>query len=114
MGGGIEQPIGDFAVLFGAMKLRACHKRKAKQRRNQGKAPRPHRSPLHGSLRAVIFTGNWSSRSFKKLKWTRPSDSVETMAGDALPIGSQPAGRITTLRLIPSGPSKNSKPSFSP
>ena len=39
-------------------------------------------------------------------------DTVRVIAGEALPINSHPAGRTTTLRLIPSGRSNTSRPSF--
>src|SRR5215471_10919518 len=98
----IEQPIADLAILFGAMELGQQRYRNTHQKQEL----------LHGSLRAIILTGNWSSRSLRKLRRRRPSESVETMAGEAQPITSHPGGRTTVFRLIPRGRSKMSCPSF--
>src|SRR5438132_11916983 len=103
VGGGFEQPVADLAVLLRAMELR---------NQQRGRDQHQEQKPVfHGSLRATIFTGSRSSRSFKKLTRTRPSVSVETIAGDALPITSHPAGRTTTLPAIPNGRHKMRWPS---
>src|SRR5947207_213233 len=98
VGGGLKQPVADLAVLLGAMELR-------NQQHGRGQH-QEQKSVFHGSLRATIFTGSRSSRSFTKLNRGRPSASVEMIAGDALPITSHPAGSTTTLRLMPSGRKK--------
>src|SRR5215471_7756023 len=106
MRAGIEQPVADLAVLLRPMELR--HQDGGTEQQKQQDA----RPSLHGSLRAVIFTGSWSSRSLTKLTRMRPSESVETMPGEAHPTNSHPAGSTTTLRLMPSGRSKTNWPSF--
>src|SRR5262249_25684153 len=74
--GGVEQPVADLTILIGAMELAECQDGQEQQQAS------------HGSLRAVMRTGSWSSRSLRKLRRTRPSASVETMAGEAEPVSS--------------------------
>src|ERR1700730_4981464 len=94
----LKQPVADLAVLLGAMKRFLLRQQCCANHHKPQKC-----SFLHGSLRATIFTGSWSSRSFRKLTRTRPSLSVETIPGDAHSTSSQPLGSTTTLRLMPNG-----------
>src|SRR5947209_4529619 len=60
MRGRIEQPVRDLAILLGTMKRLLCKERRRPKKKKDQRA-------LHGNLRATILTGNWSSRSFRKL-----------------------------------------------